>query len=139
MNDVIRNIIYMARRFPLATVLNFTGLVVAFAACYLFMTQVLYNHSYNKGLTNHEQLYRVELNNFMGDGEWIAIVNRELAETFERMPQVDGMALMGAPQTWAAQKDGTEFKFRGIPVTNNTLVTLAPAVIDGRIDWSDDD
>lgn len=139
MNDVIRNIIYMARRFPLATVLNFTGLVVAFAACYLFMTQVLYNHSYNKGLTNYEQLYRVELNNFMGDGEWITLVNRDLAETMERMPQVDGMALMGQPQPWTAQKDGTEFKFTGILVSNNALVTLAPNVVDGHIGWSDDD
>ena len=59
--NVIRNMLYMARRFKSATVLNFVGLTVAFAACYLFLTQVTYNHSYNKGLADYEQLYRVEL------------------------------------------------------------------------------
>ncbi len=37
--DVFRNMLYMARRFKTATVLNFIGLTVAFAACYLFLTQ----------------------------------------------------------------------------------------------------
>ena len=36
----MKQMLYMARRFKTATVLNFTGLVVAFAACYLFLTQV---------------------------------------------------------------------------------------------------
>ena len=37
------SLFYLARRFKTATALNLLGLTVAFAAFYLFMTQVLYN------------------------------------------------------------------------------------------------
>ena len=48
--NVFRNMLYMARRFKTATVLNFIGLTVSFAAFYLLMTQVIYNRSYNFSL-----------------------------------------------------------------------------------------
>ena len=41
--NIFRNMLYMARRFKTATLLNFIGLVVAFSACYLFLTQVTYS------------------------------------------------------------------------------------------------
>ena len=70
--NVFRNMLYMARRFKTATVLNFVGLTVAFAACYLFLTQVTYNHSFNKGLTDHERLYRVEVLCFFHQ-DWLSV------------------------------------------------------------------
>ena len=92
--NIFRNMLYMARRFKTATVLNFIGLTVAFAACYLFMTQVTYNHSYNKGLTNYQQLYRVEVPGMAENSEWQSNVSRYIAEQLTAMPQVETMALM---------------------------------------------
>ena len=43
--NIFRNMLYMARRFKTATVLNFIGLTVALTAFYLLMTQVVYNIS----------------------------------------------------------------------------------------------
>ena len=92
--NIFRNMLYMARRFKTATMLNFIGLSVAFAACYLFLTQVTYSHSYNKGLTNYEQLYRVEVPGMAMDREWQSHVSRYIAEQLATMPQVESMALM---------------------------------------------
>ena len=53
MNEVIKNIIYVAQRFKLATMLNLVGLVAAFATFYLLMTQVAYQITYNKSIDDH--------------------------------------------------------------------------------------
>ena len=63
------SLFYLARRFKTATALNLIGLTVAFAAFYLFMTQVLYNHSFNSELTGADRLYRFELTSLCGDNK----------------------------------------------------------------------
>ena len=140
MKEVLRNIWYMARRFKTATVLNFAGLSVAFAACYLFLTQVTYNHSYNKELTDHEQLYRVEMPAMMDHGKWQSLMSRFLAEQLDSMPQVESMALI---QSWnnisRYIKGNTEIEFDGCMVNNDALKTFAPRILDGEIGWTDKD
>ena len=132
--NVIRNMLYMARRFKSATVLNFVGLTVAFAACYLFLTQVTYNHSYNKGLADYEQLYRVELPSMMDNSKWQSNVSRFLADQLDSLPQVESMALF---QCWENisrfMKENTEFEFKSCNISNDALTTLAPRVLDGKI------
>ena len=109
--NVFRNMLYMARRFKTATVLNFVGLTVAFAACYLFLTQVTYNHSFNKGLTDHERLYRVEVpTNFFKSG-WQSLISRLEAETIEKLPQIESMALVQGWSNNLFMKGETEFFF----------------------------
>ena len=138
--NIFRNMLYMARRFKTATMLNFIGLVVAFSACYLFLTQVTYNHSYNKGLTNYQQLYRVEVPALFDHSKWQSNVNRFLADELAKLPQVESMALLQCwLNDWQFTKDGTEFTFRGCRVNNDALTTLAPRLLDGKLGWEDDD
>ena len=137
---MLKQLIYMARRFKTATVLNFTGLTVAFAACYLFLTQVTYNHSYNKGLANYEQLYRVEIPAMFDHSKWQSNVTRFLADELAKLPQVEGMALLQSWYSgWSFEKDGTDFAFNGCRVNNDGLTTLAPRLLDGKLGWEDDD
>ena len=137
--NIFRNMLYMARRFKTATVLNFIGLTVAFAACYLFLTQVAYNHSYNKGLTNYEQLYRVEVPGMAKDREWQTSISRYIAEQLAAMPQVGSMALMTGYKHISAKKELTEFSYLWCGVNNDALATFAPQLLDGEITWKDDD
>ena len=137
--NIFRNMLYMARRFKTATVLNFIGLTVAFAACYLFLTQVVYSHSYNKGLTNYEQLYRVEVPGMAVDREWQSHVSRYIAEQLTAMPQVESMALMGGYNNCTAKKDLTEFSFPWCRVSDDALKTFGARLIDGEIAWKDGD
>lgn len=141
MKVTLRNMWYMARRFKTATVLNFVGLVVAFAACYLFLTQVMYNHSYNKGLTDYEQLYRVEMPfSILGENKWSTYVSRYLADELAAMPQTESMALL---QCWRKDQifknDETEFTFKRCLANNEALTTLAPRLLDGTLEWTDED
>ena len=87
--NIFRNMLYMARRFKTATVLNFIGLTVALTAFYLLMTQVVYNHSYNHGLADCKRLYRLETRSMWDDHEWSANINRLFADCVAGMPQVD--------------------------------------------------
>ena len=137
--NVFRNMLYMARRFKTATVLNFVGLTVAFAACYLFLTQVTYNHSFNKGLTDHERLYRVEVPSDFSNSDWQSLVSRLEAETIEALPQVESMALVQGWSNNLFMKGETEFSFYSYSVTNNALKALAPRLVDGVLTWTDDD
>ena len=142
MMNILRNLIYMARRFKTATTLNFLGLVTAFAACYLFLTQVIYNHSYNRGLDNYKQLYRVEVPGMREDVnmKWQANICRFIADELAALPQVDGMTLMESwTSTWIAKKDLTTFSFPGCRVNNDALKNLAPRLLDGELGWKEGD
>ena len=57
----------MFRRYRLATLLNLLGLGVAVATFYLFMTQVIYNRTYNHNIHNYEHMYRLEIYGNFGD------------------------------------------------------------------------
>jgi len=130
----------MARRFKTATVLNFIGLTVAFAACYLFLTQVTYNHSYNRGLTNYEHLYRVEVPSMFNDKGWQALVNRLMADELAKLPQVEGMALFETHvQPWVFKKGDEDFNVKANYVSNDAIAVLAPRLVDGKLTWTDDD
>ncbi len=127
----------MSRRFTTATLLNFVGLVVAFVSCYLFLTQVAYNHSYNRGLKDSDELYRVEVPAMMDVSKWQANVTRYLADLLAELPQVEGMALMqGWYNNWTFSKGMTEVTFEGNHANDEALATLAPRLLDGTLTWT---
>jgi len=62
MNTLFRNFSHTFRRFFTASILNLLGLSIAFAACFVILTQVDYDYNYNKAYPAHDRLYRVEVN-----------------------------------------------------------------------------
>lgn len=62
MNTLLRNFSHTFRRFFTASVLNLLGLSIAFAACFVILTQVDYDYNYNKAYPAHDRIYRVEVN-----------------------------------------------------------------------------
>lgn len=61
MNTLFRNFSHTFRRFFTASVLNLLGLSIAFAACFVILTQVDYDYNYNKAYPAHDRIYRVEV------------------------------------------------------------------------------
>lgn len=136
--NIFRNLLYMARRFKTATVLNFVGLTVAFVACYLFLTQVTYNHSYNKELTDSERLYRLEVQGIFAEGQWGSHICRVLAEQMVTFPQVESVSFVQCwINQWRYQNDETEFIFNRRCVNDDGIKTLAPRLLDGRLAWKE--
>lgn len=62
MNTLFRNFSHTFRRFFTASILNLLGLSIAFAACFVILTQVDYDYNYNKAYPAHDHIYRVEVN-----------------------------------------------------------------------------
>ena len=58
---MMKTLLYMFRRYRAATLLNILGLGIAVATFYLFMTQVIYNRTYNRNILNHERTFRLEI------------------------------------------------------------------------------
>ena len=84
----MKSLLYMFRRYRLATLLNLLGLGIAVATFYLFMTQVIYNRTYNHNIYNHEQMYRLEINgNLFGDALSCKIC-RPFVTILKDIPQV---------------------------------------------------
>ena len=77
----------MFRRYRLATLLNLLGLGVAVATFYLFMTQVIYNRTYNHNIHNYEHMYRLEIYGNCGD-VWGANVCRPFVTILKDIPQI---------------------------------------------------
>ena len=78
----------MFRRYRIATLLNLFGLSVAVATFYLFMTQVIYNRTYNHNINDYEHVYRLEIyGNLFGDN-WGCTICRPFASMLKDVPQV---------------------------------------------------
>lgn len=78
----------MFRRYRIATLLNLFGLSVAVATFYLFMTQVIYNRTYNHNLNDYEHMYRLEIyGNLFGDN-WGCTICRPFSTMLRDIPQV---------------------------------------------------
>ena len=80
MNTLLRNFSHTFRRFFTASVLNLLGLSIAFAACFVILTQVDYDYNYNKAYPAHDRIYRVEVNVGEAFGGWQTWVPRPLCE-----------------------------------------------------------
>ena len=80
MKTILRNLLSVLRRFKMAMLLNVLGLSIAFAAFILIMMQVEYDRNFDRGYTDTESIFRVEIIQNDGDGQ--AIVCRPLADAF---------------------------------------------------------
>ena len=84
----MKTFLYMFRRYRIATLLNLFGLSVAVATFYLFMTQVIYNRTYNHNINDYEHMYRLEIyGNLFGDN-WGCSICRPFATMLRDIPQV---------------------------------------------------
>ena len=83
----MKSLLYMFRRYRLATLLNLLGLGVAVATFYLFMTQVIYNRTYNHNIHNYEHMYRLEIYGNFGD-VWGANICRPFVTILKDIPQI---------------------------------------------------
>ena len=137
MLKVFRNLWYMARRFKTATTLNFVGLVVAFAAFYLLMTQVVYNISYNANIPDNERVFRFETK--MGaDAPWGINCNRPTNALLAEIPQVEAMTELACWSQTCEFRVGESMVEHQRAGSNLTpFGAISARCLDGRLSWDD--
>ena len=87
------NFITLLKRYTTSSVLNILGMAVAFAAVYLIMVQVNYDLSYNKGISNARNIYRLEHPNFAEEGYWDITWARQLPDDLcKDIPEIEKSA-----------------------------------------------
>ena len=135
--NILRNMLYMARRFKTATVLNFLGLVVAFASFYLLMTQVMYNTSYNANIQDSDRVYRFETK--MGaDSPWGIHCNRPANAILSEMPQVEAMTELAYWNQTCELLVGESVVEHPRSGSNLTpFGAIAAHCLDGKLHWDD--
>ena len=143
MREILNSIIYMARRFKLATSLNIVGLIVAFASFYLLMTQIDYQLSYNHGIEDYQRLYRLESNYEYRAWNYSDNVCRQFAEALKHLPNVESVSLMrdinSGASTLFSFKKGEKTVYYPFSLANTTvLTTLRPKILDGTINFQND-
>lgn len=142
MTDILKNIVYLAKRFKLATSLHLFGLVVAFATFYLLMTQILYQKNYNHGLENHERLYRLDSNYiYKNIWDYTDDVCQCFAEALRKFPQVESLTLFESSGThFTYKKENGEYrKYEVIGCSPKAISTFREHALDSLIKWKDND
>ena len=88
-----KNFITLLKRYTTSSVLNILGMSVAFAAVYLIMVQVNYDLSYNKGIPNARNIYRLEHRNWSEEGYWDVSWPRQLPDDLcKDIPEIEKSA-----------------------------------------------
>ncbi|MDU1892567.1 MAG: FtsX-like permease family protein [Dysgonomonas sp.] len=92
MKSIIRNFIFVLRRFKTATILNLLGLAIAFAAFMIILMQVEYDLGFDKFHKDSECIYRLEAGN--DSRNLSAYVSRPFANAFgQSSPHIKAYAI----------------------------------------------
>ncbi|MBQ7495803.1 MAG: FtsX-like permease family protein [Bacteroidaceae bacterium] len=134
----LQNLFYLARRFKTATALNLIGLIVAFTAFYLFMTQVLYNAGYNRGFPDAERLFRVEAKMNL-DAPWGVHCNRPVLEMMLQLPEVEaGTILPMWSHLLELYQGETPVECTAATVRGeSSLLPFGAECLDGKLTWDE--
>lgn len=140
----------MARRFKLATTFNLLGLIVAFAAFYLMMTQIIYQQTYNHGIEDNERLYRVDTDYLNNHGLFSDEIFYPIVDVLNSMPNKESYSLMyhnNYDPVFASfyevdfqTKDKEIKSYPSEGYCNETAVSTLISknkVLNGDIDWTD--
>ncbi|MDO4497133.1 MAG: hypothetical protein Q4B58_04820, partial [Bacteroidales bacterium] len=80
MKYLLTNFFNTLRHYKVSSLLNITGMAVAFAAFYLIMTQVMWGFGYNKGIEGADRIYLMTMPNVQNPGKQNIYLSRPLAE-----------------------------------------------------------
>lgn len=129
--------IHTIRRFKTATTLNFIGLVIAFVAYYLLMTQIEYNGNYNKGIEGYENVYRLEVAGSLGEDYQVFICRPICEELMSgKYSTVEGVHAFSGNRIAHFVINGENTTIEHNRILPRSLKALNPRLIDGQLDFS---
>ena len=97
MTDIFSNMVSMARRFKTATAMNLIGMTMAYAICYLLLTQIDYQRQYNHCIKDYERTYVLETSLLQNEGEWtsgLPGICWSAGEILSEMPEVEDIGVI---------------------------------------------
>jgi len=134
MKTLIRNFTHTFRRFFTAGILNLIGLSIAFASFFVIMTQIDYDWNFNKGIKDHERIYRVVFN--QGEGkDPVSVVPRPLGEMIiQQSARIESGALGGWSEKYEFQVGDHIFTYSYGRGFGNFMEPFSPQMVEGSAD-----
>ena len=80
MRYIFNNFLNTLKRYKVSSLLNITGMAVAFAAFYVIMTQVCFNLGYNKSLKDADRTFVLSVPSQYNEGKFSIFISRPLGE-----------------------------------------------------------
>ena len=143
MTEALQHIVYTIRRFKTSSVLIIIGLLAAFVVCYMLLTQVAFQATYNHGIKDHERIYRMECAHLESQqDQWGSACYHFMAEALAEMPQVEGVTLTfyaWSPNMFKSKLGDKDIDFPFTYCNDTGLTNLTDQVIDGSLEWTDAD
>lgn len=137
MKAIIRNFLFVLKRFKTSSILNILGLSVAFAVFTVTMIQVNYDLSYDKQFRNRDQIYFLTMMN-PSNGRGTTMSTPMAKEISDKFPGVKNYCLLNnnGPDDLAVDvqgKEGVKQKFatKVIPATAGLIDVFTPEIIAG--------
>ena len=135
MKTIIRNFTSIFKKFITANLLNLLGLSLAFASFFIIMTQVNYDLSYNKSITEHENVFRMTMKLGPGQEDFGVMLPRPVVEHLAAAsPHVTGY---GVTQGWINHDqflvNNQEFTLNLNYGIRDFLSVFKPKVINGDV------
>lgn len=135
--EILRGMYYMARRFKTATVLNLTGLTLAFAAFYMMATQIQFQSEYNLSIPDAERIFRVE-GKMNSEAPWSTHANRPYLDILMELPEVESGIVMGWENEWNYDLNGTTVSCP-VRLISNALVPFGMEMLDGKSTYEENE
>ena len=132
----MKSLLYLFRRYKLASSLNLFGLILSFTGCYILLTQINFIGSYNHGIRDYENIRRVYMNGFTNDGKWNTTLSRVMAESLEKCPHVESIGYLRSYGDVYFDKDGSNIISPAYLVSDDMLATINTELADGTIEGS---
>ena len=132
----MKSLLYLFRRYKLASSLNLLGLVVAFTGCYVLLTQISFIGQFNHGIKDYENIRRVYIQGIMEEGEWNQTCSRMLADDFKKCPQVESVGYLRSEGELDFDKDGSVITSPSCLISDDMLTTINAELVDGTLDGS---
>lgn len=130
--------LHFFRKFLVPSILNVIGLAVAFASSFVILTQVAYDYTFDKGIEDHDKIFRIEVTGALFD-ECSPIMSKPASDVIGHQPHV--LSYSAAQWSWAEQSS-IEIESHGgyeriqnisfISGFGDFLSTFSPRMISGK-------
>lgn len=136
MKSIIRNFLFVLKRFKTSSILNIIGLSAAFAVFSVTLIQVNYDLGYDRQFKNADNIYFFSISTSDGRGETMpTTMGRDMAEKF---PEVKDYCLINNYTPTELLVDiknergiKQKFKTRVLPATAGFIKVFTPEIIAG--------
>lgn len=130
--------LHFFRKFLVPSVLNVIGLAVAFASSFVILTQVAYDYTFDKGIEDHDNIFRIEVTGALFD-ECSPVISKPASDIIGHQPHV--LSYSAAQWSWTEQSSIEVESHGGYERIQNIdfvcgfgdfLSTFSPRMISGK-------